>query len=64
LSGLNGNPVLTLPKVDGLSHQAGMRTSLEGTQARREAESHRQDAHVAEVSYGEPVMGEPKYPSF
>jgi hypothetical protein len=39
-----------------------MRTSLEGTQARREAESHRQEAHVAEVNHGEPVIGEPEYP--
>ena len=40
----------------------GHETELRGTQARREAESHRQEAHVAEVSYGEPVIGEPEYP--
>jgi hypothetical protein len=39
-----------------------MRTSLEGTQARGEVESHHQDAYVAEVSYGEPVIGKPEYP--
>jgi hypothetical protein len=39
-----------------------MRTSLEGTQASGEAESHGQDANVAEVSYGKPVIGEPENP--
>jgi len=39
-----------------------MRISLEGTQASGEGESHTQDANVAEVSYGEPVTGEPEYP--
>jgi len=46
----------------GLSRQAGMRLSLGGTQARGEAESHGQDAYVAEVSYGKPVIGEPEHP--
>jgi hypothetical protein len=41
---------------------AAMRISLEGTQASGEGESHTQDANVAEVSYGEPVTGEPEYP--
>ena len=40
----------------------GMRTSLEGTQASSEGESHAQEANVAEVSYGKPVRGEPEYP--
>jgi hypothetical protein len=39
-----------------------MRTSLEGTQASGEGESHTQDANVAEVSHGEPVNGKPEYP--
>jgi hypothetical protein len=38
-----------------------MRPRSEGTQACREVESHSQEADVAEVSYGEPVIGEPKY---
>ena len=40
-----------------------MRTSLRGTQASGAGESHTQQANVAEMSYGKPVMGEPKYPS-
>lgn len=40
----------------------GMGTSLRGTQARCEAESHGQEAYVAEVSYGESVIGKPEYP--
>ena len=36
--------------------------SLEGTQTNRAAELHRQDANVAEVSYGETVIVEPEYP--
>jgi len=36
--------------------------SLEGTQARGAGESHAQEAYVAEVSYGEPVIGKPEYP--
>ena len=36
--------------------------SLRGTQASREAESHRQEANVTEISHGQPVIGEPKYP--
>jgi hypothetical protein len=53
-------PVLTLPKPEPLSAQVGMRTRLEGTQARGAGESHAQEANVAEVSYGKPVMGEPE----
>ena len=34
-----------------------------GTQASGEAESHRQQANVAEISYGEPVIGKPEYPA-
>jgi len=40
----------------------GMRTRSEGTQARGAGESHTQEANVAEVSYGKPVMVEPEYP--
>jgi hypothetical protein len=36
---------------------------LRETQASREGESHAQEANVAEVSYGKPVIGEPEYPS-
>ena len=54
--------VLTLPKHEELSTHAGMRPSLEGTQASGAGESHTQEANVAEVSYGKPVMGEPEYP--
>ena len=39
-----------------------MRTRLEGTQASGEGESHTQDANVAKVNYGEPVIGKPEYP--
>jgi hypothetical protein len=59
---MNGSPVLTPPKSEALSLQTGMRTSLRGTQASGAGESHAQDANVAEVSYGKPVMGEPEYP--
>jgi len=45
-----------------LSVQAGMRTSLEGTQASGESESHAHEANVAEVSYGETVIVEPEIP--
>jgi hypothetical protein len=45
-----------------LSVQAGMRPSLEGTQASGESESHAQEANVAEVSYGETVIVEPEIP--
>ena len=31
-------------------------------QARGAGESHAQEANVAEVSYGEPVIGKPEYP--
>ena len=37
----------------------GMRTRSEGTQANGAGESHAQEANVAEVSYGKPVMVEP-----
>jgi hypothetical protein len=56
---MNGYPVLTLPKHRQLSTYAGMRPSLEGTQASGEGESHTQEANVAEVSYGKPVIVEP-----
>ena len=59
---MSGCPVLTLPKPGQLSAQVGMRTRLEGTQARGAGESHTQDANVAEVNYGKPVIGEPEYP--
>jgi hypothetical protein len=59
---MSGFPILTLPKREELSPHAGMRTSLEGTQASGEGESHAQEANVAEVSYGEPVIGKPEYP--
>jgi hypothetical protein len=39
-----------------------MRTRSEGTQARGAGESHTQEANVAEVSDGKPVMVEPEYP--
>ena len=39
-----------------------MRTRSEGTQASGEGESHAQDANVAEVSYGEAVIGEVESP--
>jgi hypothetical protein len=39
-----------------------MRTRLEETQASGAGESHAQQANVAEVSYGKPVMVEPEYP--
>jgi hypothetical protein len=38
-----------------------MRLCLEGKQASGEGESHAQEANVAEVSYGKPVMVEPEY---
>ena len=59
---MNGLPILTLPKPGQLSAQVGMRTRLEGTQASGAGESHTQDANVAEVNYGKPVIGEPEYP--
>src|SRR6516165_4214833 len=60
--GLNGTPVLTPPKSEELSPQMGMRTRLRGTQARRADASHIQEAHVAEVFHGEPVIGKSEYP--
>jgi hypothetical protein len=59
---MSGSSVLTLPKQESLSTPVGMRTSLEGTQASGEGESHAQEANVAEVSYGEPVIGASEYP--
>jgi hypothetical protein len=44
---MSGFSILTLPKSERLSAQAGMRPSLEGTQASGEGESHAQDANVA-----------------
>ena len=55
-------PVLTPTMPDRLSRQAGMRLSLGGTQASGAGESHAQDANVAEVSYGKPVIGELEHP--
>ncbi len=52
-------PVLIPPKREPRSAHAGMRTSLRETQASREGESHAQEANVAEVSYGKPVMANP-----
>ena len=49
---VSGPSVLTLPKSGELSPQMGMRTRLEGTQARGAGELHTQKANVAEVSYG------------
>ena len=49
---MSGPAVLTLPKSEELSPQMGMRTRLEGTQARGAGELHTQKANVAEVSYG------------
>ena len=60
---MNGPLVLTLPKSGALSTQMGMRTRLEGTQASGAGESHTQDANVAEVNYGKPVIGESESPS-
>ena len=60
---MSGCPILTLPKPEQLSAQVGMRTRLEGTQASGAGESHTQDANVAEVNYGKPVIGEPEYPA-
>ena len=59
---MSGWSILTLPKSEPLSALVGMRTRLEGTQTRGAGESHAQEANVAEVSYGEPVMVEPEYP--
>jgi len=39
-----------------------MRTRLEGTQASGAGESHTQDANVAEINYGEPVIVKPEFP--
>jgi hypothetical protein len=59
---VSGLSILTLPKRSQLSGYVGMRTRLEGTQASGAGESHAQEANVAEVSYGEPVIGKPEYP--
>jgi hypothetical protein len=55
--------VLTLPKSEELSPETGMRPRLEGTQASGAGESHTQEANVAEVSYGKPVMSNPSIQS-
>jgi hypothetical protein len=52
-------PVLTLPKSQELSPEMGMRTRSEGTQVSGEGESHTQEANIAEVSYGKPVIVDP-----
>jgi hypothetical protein len=59
---MSGWSILTLPKSEQLSALVGMRTRLEGTQTSGAGESHAQEANVAEVSYGEPVIVEPEYP--
>ena len=53
---MSGWSILTLPKPEQLSALVGMRTRLEGTQTSDAGESHAQEANVAEVSYGEPVI--------
>ena len=50
----NRNPKMTL--------WGGHEKSLLGTQARHAEESPLQDVHVADVHYGEPVIGESEYP--
>ena len=59
---MSGCPVLTLPKSEELSPQMGMRTRLEGTQASRAGASHTQEANVAEIGHGKPVIGKPENP--
>jgi len=59
---MSGCPVLTLPKPGQLSAQVGMRTRLEGTQASRAGASHTQEANVAEIGHGKPVIGKPEHP--
>jgi hypothetical protein len=54
--------VLTLPKSEELSPQTGMRTRSEGKQASGAGESHTQDANVAEVNHGKPVIVESENP--
>jgi len=39
-----------------------MRTRLEGTQASRAGASHTQEANVAEIGHGKPVIGKPEHP--
>jgi hypothetical protein len=57
--------LLSLPpqSLRRLSNSDGHEKSLGGTQASGAGESHPQDANVAEVSYGKPVIGEPEHPS-
>jgi hypothetical protein len=55
-------PVLTQTKLSGWSLESRHEKSLLGTQARREGESPTQEAHVAEIHYGKPVIGEPEGP--
>ncbi len=58
----NGSPVLTPTKPGRRSTQVGMSMSLGGTQRSGEAASHSQEANIAEVSHGKPVLGEPESP--
>ena len=51
------------PEASGTVTFRRHETSLEGKQARREAESPHQEAHVAEVSEGKTVFVEPECPS-
>ena len=59
---MSGFSILTLPMSEHLSVQTGMRPSLEGTQARGAGASHTQDANVAEVNSGEPVIVKSEFP--
>ena len=59
--GEGGHPVLTQPKPQD-DPWGGHEKSLLGTQARHAGESPLQDVHVADVHYGEPVIGESEYP--
>lgn len=58
---MNGCSVLT-PTKSGNCLPDGHEKSLGGTQASGEGESHAQQANVAEISYGEPMIGKPEYP--
>jgi hypothetical protein len=58
---MNGCSVLT-PTKSGNCRPDGHEKSLGGTQASGAGESHAQQANVAEISYGEPVIGKPEYP--
>jgi len=59
---MNGCSVLT-PTKSGNCLPDGHEKSLGGTQASGEDESHVQQANVAEISYGEPIIGKPEYPA-